>query len=189
MRLVLPKTSASLKDQTGPVFFLAGPILGAGDWQHTACELLAKQVPDALIVNPCRYTESHPLYRHRLPSYSDNPDNYERQTDWEREYLALAAYGSFGGSIIFWLPCQCQPREDGKPYACDTYGELGEWRGQLMGRSNARFVIGAEPGFPGLSVIKRNFDYAFRHDLLSTGFPIAGTLEETVQAGIAKASR
>lgn len=71
------------------------------------------------------------------------------------------------------LPKEERPRTDGMPYAMDTRGELGEWRGRLMHNPGLRVFIGADPDFPGLSQISRNFDAA-----LKTSFPIAATMEE-----------
>ena len=85
------------------------------------------------------------------------------------------------GCLIFWLPCESKiyPRTGGEPYAMDTRGELGEWRGRLMNDPDLRIVIGAEPGFPGLSQISRNFSLATKSD-----FPIYGSLAETIAAAI-----
>jgi hypothetical protein len=179
MNLILPKTRANLGGLSAfPMFFLAGPILGGGDWQHAATKMLAQIWGGCVIVNPCRYGEEHPLYRHRLPAIDGAPP-FERQTDWERHYLEFAAGDADHGCVIFWLPCQREPRSDGQPYARDTYGELGEWRGRMMTHPHLRVVVGAEPDFPGLNVIKRNFDRALGRD-----FPIAETLEHTVMQAI-----
>ncbi len=104
-----------------------------------------------------------------------------RQTYWERYYLAIA---STQGAIIFWLPKESKtkprPPETG-PYARDTYEELGEWRARMV-RDKAREVIGAQQGFPGLSVILKNF-----RAMIGDGFTPYGTLRETVRAGVALA--
>ncbi len=89
------------------------------------------------------------------------------------------------GCIIFWLPeeSRTNPRDDGSPYARDTYGELGEWRARCSTKQNwlvsaPRVVIGAEPGFPGLKQIKTNFE------AMIPGFPFYDSLEETINAAI-----
>jgi hypothetical protein len=48
-----------------------------------------------------------------------------------------------------------------------------------MHDSSLRIVIGAEPGFPGLSQIQRNFGLA-----IGSTFPIHSTLAATVDAAI-----
>lgn len=86
---------------------------------------------------------------------------------------------SMKGCLLFWLPCESKenPRNDGEPYARDTYGELGEWRGRLMYAGQQRVVVGVEPGFYGLSQIERNFQLAMQFP-----FPIHNSLEQTVTA-------
>src|SRR5258708_2039413 len=121
MNLILPNTRASLGGlDANPMFFLAGPILGGGDWQHRATTMLARRWKKCVIVNPSRYDAKHPLSSHRM----EGDENwFKRQTDWERYYLEFAAGDALHGCIIFWLPTQKEPREDGSPYARDTYGE------------------------------------------------------------------
>jgi hypothetical protein len=102
-------------------------------------------------------------------------DFFERQTDWERHYLDMAADKWPTGCIIFWLGDQRKPRPDNLPYAMDTRGEIGEWRGRMMHNPALRVVMGAEEDFPGLRQIKRNFELAL------PDFPIYDTMEEVVE--------
>lgn len=177
MKIVLPKTLCEIDPNYGPLFFLAGPVRGGDDWQTKCCEEIRKHVPHFYSAIPCRYSETHSLIPFRM---TGNEDHFDRQLTWERHYLDIAATK---GCIIFWLPCESttNPRKGNDPYAMDTRGELGEWRGRMMHDSNLRVVIGAEPGFPGLSQIRRNFSFATRSD-----FPICATLSETVAAAIEK---
>lgn len=147
-----------------PFFFLGGPIRGGGDWQQRMTRFLHDAFGDSLIVaNPSRYTESHPLYRFRM---SGEEDKFDRQLSWERHYLEYAGKRSHTAAIIFWLECQKEKRAaaDG-PYAQDTYGELGEWRGRMAHEMDINFLIGAEDGFPGLSQIQRNFNSLLKRDV------------------------
>lgn len=183
MNLLLPKTYVKLRDIQGgdggnmiePVIFLAGPIRGAGDWQKTAIKKLHLAIPNALIVCPCRYDKSHELYKHRRKG---STTKFESQTEWERHYLNHAART---GVVMFWIPKEDpinpRPREEG-PYAQDTYGELGEWRGRMLEVGGLNVVIGAEPdGLPGLSVIKKNYKYALNMKLHET-------LDSTLKAAV-----
>lgn len=177
IHLVLPKTQPNhFNDRLRklPLFFLAGPILGGGDWHTKMSLLLQEKVGECIIVNPSRYDSRHPLYEYRIIG---NNDVFERQTDWERYFLKQASEGWATGCIIFWLPCEneCAPRTDGLPYAMDTRGEIGEWRGHLMHNKNLRVVMGAEPSFPGLSQITRNFELS-----LGDTFRIYSTMEDVV---------
>jgi hypothetical protein len=111
-------------------------------------------------------------------------DYFSRQTLWERYYLEIVAKRK-NGCIIFWLPCESKdnPRRDGSPYARDSYGELGEWRGRMINDPNLHVVIGAESGFPGLNQINANFSSALKKE-----FCIHTTLQDTVKAAVSVTS-
>lgn len=160
----------------GPVFFLAGPIRGGAAWRDRAAVLIAGRVPDAWIVSPA-YGEAH------AAGAAGEEGPFPNQTLWERHLLERA---SRAGCILFWLPAEDpaapRAREHG-PYAQDTYGELGEWRGRAMADPGIRLVIGAEADFPGLATLAKNTRAALGED-----FPIHATLEETVAAAIARAA-
>jgi hypothetical protein len=178
MHLILPKTDPVMDIQryrNMPMFFLAGPILGGGDWHLPMSQLLMGRFNKLIVVNPSRYTPAHQLYPYRMGGAEDG---FQHQTHWERYYLEQAAEKWPTGCIIFWLACESKssPRTDGQPYAMDTRGEIGEWRGRLMYTRHQRIVMGAEKDFPGLRQIKRNFELA-----LGSSFPIHDTMEEVVE--------
>ncbi len=186
MQLILPKQFIEDGSASYPTFFLAGPIKGGGDWQHAACLELLEEVQDAdfQVVVPCRWKPEHPLYQHRCDGLDET--RFSRQTTWERQCLEIAAKSVFGGCVIFWLPCESpnSPRTDGHPYARDSYGELGEWRGRMMHEPDLRVVVGAEKDFPGLDVIHHNFERALNRE-----FPIYETLEETIARAVELSAR
>lgn len=192
MQLLLPKTYVPVNEGDYadiPFYFLAGPVRGGGDWQAEMIEILTAlhDGEDFVVVNPCRYPSSHPLYMHRIEG---DEDTFERQTDWERHYLGKIADPFFTrGCVIFWLACESkdEPREEDGPYARETYGELGEWRGRLMHDRTLRVVIGAEEGFPGLSQIRRNYGQAL--DQPSAPFVLHSSMIETAQHAIQRAKR
>ena len=178
MRLILAKTLPTLENfRSLPLFFLAGPVRGGGDWQFKMSELLAREFDDCIIANPCRYDYNHPLYKYRV----NGPDGFPRQTDWERHFLQLAADRWETGCIIFWLPPEdaLNPRKDGGPYARETMGEIGEWRGQMMWARHLRVIVGMAVEFPGASQIERNFELA-----LGREFKIYRTMEEVVARAV-----
>jgi hypothetical protein len=179
MKILLPKTFYQFTPDDGPVFFLAGPIKGGSDWQKDCVSMIMQHFPDLhfCAVIPCRYKQNHPLVPFKI---SGEEDRFQRQTYWERHYLKVA---SERGCIIFWLPCESrtEPRTDGQPYAMDTRGEIGEWRGHLI-HGKPRVVFGAEPGFPGLGEIMTNFQ-----DSLGDKVEFFPTLVETVGAAINRA--
>jgi hypothetical protein len=176
VRILLPRTSLIAAEN---LFYLAGPILGGDDWQRDACAELNRRISDATIAVPCRWSKDHPLFEWcaQIP----NP-SYPRRLNWEHVYMRKAASShELPGCLIFWLPSEStdNPRRDGNPYARDTLGELGLWRGHLIYQPNLRIVIGAEEGFPGIDVIRRNFalDVPGRIEFQTT-------LSETITAAI-----
>jgi hypothetical protein len=176
--VILPKVRLPEDKIMHPLFFFAGPVVGGDDWQLQAYAEVKKRMDSFYAVIP--YV---PSYKHEPldTPLSGTLQDFDRQLPWERHYLELAARPG-KGCIMFWLPCECKTlsRTDGL-YARDTRGELGEWRGRLMANPKLNVVIGAEPDFPGISVIERNFSLA-----LGLSFPIHRTLEETVAAAIRK---
>lgn len=177
-RLILPKTLPNLEPYKHlPLFYLAGPILGGGDWQYKMAKMIEELNSDCLIANPRRYTPDHPLYSHYLVATGNI---FERQTDWERYFMHLAGSAWPKGCLIFWLAAedaQC-PRDDGNAYSIDTQGELGEWRGQMMWRRCLRVAVGVERCFPRLDKIKRDFENAL------PDFPIYNSMEAVVRRAI-----
>ncbi|MES2214241.1 MAG: hypothetical protein V4465_02520 [Patescibacteria group bacterium] len=161
------------------LFFLLGPIQGGGNWQERACAILDVLTPEATIAVPCRWESDHPL-KSRFAKGA-RPNDFSDQTTWERYYLEEAARSDKNGCILAWLPCEdpFNPRSDGQPYARDSYGEIGEWRGRMMSAKHTRFVMGAEERFPGLSVMQKNWNAALKMD-----FVIFPTLEETVRQAV-----
>jgi hypothetical protein len=182
MRIILPKAFVAVDGMDAPLFFLAGPCRGGGRWHpHVAVNIGHRfEHRDYFVVIPDWYDANHWIRNHAVKGAEDR---FPRQLSWERYYLERAADRKLVrlGHVIFWLPCESktEPRDDGSPYARDTYGELGEWRGRLMSDPHLRVVIGAEDGFPGLSQIKRNFDEATGKD-----FPIYSTLDDTIKAAV-----
>lgn len=177
------------------LYFLAGPIRGADDWQAKAIKLIREKDPNCYIACPCRYGNGHPLYQYSMDYVSEDTILFHNQTTWERYYLKIAASR---GAVIFWLPeeSKTNPRkkEDG-PYARDTYGELGRWsvisarakRPPYPAREETvNLVIGAEENFPGLSVIQKNFvgDHFDDYNEHSDRFPIYFSLEETISEAV-----
>lgn len=178
MRILLPKRMSQVDLKYGPFFFFAGPVRGGGDWQHKLVMEILKNLPQFTAALPCRYADDHPLMKFREDG---EDDKFPHQLDWERRYLEIAARS---GCIIFWLGKESKesPRTDGNPYALETYGELGEWRGRLMTNPNLRIVIGADPDFPGLDSIRRNYELATGKD-----FRICTSMSEVAEAAAWKA--
>lgn len=96
---------ADLKDKK--LVFLAGPIMGAENWQARAAADLADL--DVYVADPRR-------------EKSENFD-YDSQVGWESFYLSRADV------VMFWLPLAAAEIK-GRSYAQTTRFELGEWLGR-----------------------------------------------------------
>lgn len=196
VKLLLPKTLVKFDEKTDIVFFLAGPIKGAGDWQKDAIKILQKFINEIAIkknvyvVCPAYYPPTHELYSLSVKGISkkdyidEQKEITNSRTSWERPHLEIA---SRLGCIIFWLGKEDKdnPRkiEDG-PYARDTYGELGEWRARMFyerkyKKNIIKIVIGAHPNFNGLAQIKNNFNRMLNED-----FYISNNLKETIKRAL-----
>lgn len=155
--ILTPPTYYDLTGVDGPVFFLAGPVEGGGDWQKTCYEELCKLHPTFVAAIPYYGTDKQkfPLLEH---AYHDKTGDttFLSQLDWERHYLKKAAND---GCIIFWLPeeSKTSPRLVG-PYASDTRGEIARWSVEQKYNPGYRIVVGAEAGFYGLRTIQRNWN-------------------------------
>ncbi|MFA5853779.1 MAG: hypothetical protein WC866_01695 [Patescibacteria group bacterium] len=179
MKIILPKTRVEIDPNYGPLFYLMGPIRGGGDWQRHCCRMIESRIPNFYAAVPCRWTEFHPLYKYGA---TGTPGAFARQLNWERYYIELAAKT---GCLLFWLPAEhhAAKHPGPEPYAMDTRGELGEWRGRMMHERGQRVVIGGEPAFHGMSQIQRNFSLALGYE-----FPIYPSLDATITAAIAALS-
>ncbi|GEM_PF-447768 len=203
INLILPKNfvNPNLK-KNRHLYFLSGPIRGAGDWQKNAVKMLADEDRDCYIVCPCRYSKRHELYNFSLSSKYKKPfggsgvaaKKFSSQTLWERYYLELASYY---GSIIFWLPLECKDnprRKNDGPYARETLGEIGRWSVRSayklgLGANNknkekVNMIIGIQRGFSGRKTIKRNLDADH-----GKNYPIYASLKETINKAISLAKK
>jgi len=182
MKIIIPKTLVEIEPTYGPLFFLAGPLQGGDDWQRKCCAEICKHMPDSYVAIPYYDNKEldFPLMR-RAVDGSDVVGYLGRQLDWERYYLARAAKH---GCIIFWLPKESKekPRTSGA-YASATRGEIARWSVELKYNPHYRIVVGAEPEFPDLSEIHRNF---IADQYSSVQF--YSTLAETVAAALKKVS-
>ncbi len=157
-----------------PLYFFAGPILGAPDWQLELFRLLQARLRCFIAVIPTRYPTSHPLYPHRLDGV---PDYFKRQRRFEAYYIKLAREAlrkhPGGGALLFNLCCQVEPRQDGRPYGTDSWREAAETYTRLEYEEDLCVLVRAQEGFPGSDVLHDCFNEA-------TGgtFPFYATLAE-----------
>lgn len=184
MKIILPKRYVS-DDEIGgnPLFFLAGPIRGGGEWQHLMCNAIWQYNRNAWIACPCRWNYVHPLATYFA---TGDESRFKRQLEWEQYYLKRAGISTSRqpGCVLFWLGCEDakNPHPGPEPYAMDTRGELGEWR-MRMQFQGARVVVGGHPEFHGLSQIQRNFT-----EVLGYAFTIHPSMDATARAAIEEAA-
>lgn len=161
-----------------PLFFLAGPIRGGGDWQAQMAECIMVKESYAYIACPSRWDNTHRLAQHFHQPFSQ-ADN--RQLEWERHYLAQAGTKTdVPGCVIFWLGLESviHPHPGPEPYAMDTRRELGKFTAyaEMMG---VRMVVGGDRGFYGLDVILFELSQAY-----GKPFPFYETMDEVVRQAI-----
>lgn len=179
MNIILPKHYVDARELSKlPFFYLIGPVLGGGDWQVQMFLELWKIVGECFVAIPCRWDKSHQLRVH----FAGKTGPYKRQLEWEQCYIQLALTRKRSCSVC-WLAEEslAHRRLDGNPYGRDTYGEPGYFRGLLRYDRGLKIVIGAESGFPGLDVIRRNFD-----DTYKKTFPFEDSIAATAAAAVRK---
>jgi hypothetical protein len=148
-------------EYTGPTIFLAGPILGAVNWQEQAIGNIRQNMQDVIIASP-------------RGDYSIGEFNHERQVGWETYHLAKAAEY---GVIIFWLAKENEHKCE-RAYAQTTRFELAEMLMTHKYRHEVNLAIGVEPGFSGDMYLRR------RIVELCPDLTVLSTLEETCSRAI-----
>lgn len=194
MKIVVPKRYVPIKPSDFPIF-LAGPVLGGGDWQYHFIEHFMnvsvlkwsdsyrkKVLPLIKFIVPCRWDETHPLAEHFVTVYElvEIPDDYieKSQTSWEFHYLMEIVLR--GGRIVFGLfpESKDEPRTDGLPYAGDTRGEVARWPTIADSKENGCVLIGGHAEFLGIKVILKNLQLQFGPEWVTEYCKNVRTVEE-----------
>ena len=186
MPIYLPKQVVTLYPTIdSPLFFLAGPIRGGGDWQSELADHILNREPSANIACPSRWDS-----RHRLAPNFHQPFSRatNRQVIWERHYLKQAGLEpKVRGCVIFWLDCESvtDPHPGPEPYAMDTRREIGKFTAYAeMLNGAVRMVVGGSPDFYGLDVILFELSQAFGYK-----FPFYKTMDEVADHALQIARR
>ncbi len=179
MPIYVPKKIVQISPTTdAPLFFLAGPIRGGGDWQSRMVEHILDRNQDAHIACPSRWNDEHRLAHHFYRPFSQAEN---RQLAWERHYLRQAGLETaVPGCVIFWLECESatHPHPGPEPYAMDTRREIGKFTA-YMESMDVRMVIGGNPSFYGLDVILRELNGATEKQVV-----FSETMEEIVDQAL-----
>lgn len=177
MKIILPKRYPTMPP-SNYYFFVAGPVLGGGDWQAkfiAAFMARAKQtwtnsfydrvIDHIRFVVPCRWGEEHPLALNFETTFDEVTTANGReelicsQTFWENYFLSDIVHCRVPGQVVFGLFKESKeaPRTDGLPYAGDTRGEIGRWLTEMKYSDREDTVrLYAESDFPGLPVMMKN---------------------------------
>ena len=133
--LICPSNSLDDTNNLGKCWkvFLAGPIQGAPNWQHSVETLFMNEQQNNKIV----------FLSPRRLNYDNF--NYEEQVQWEKKYMGLADV------ILFWIP---EASEDikGRSYAQTTRTEFGEYLAR-----GKKIIFGTYKEFPGLRYFESKF--------------------------------
>lgn len=179
MPIYVPKQIVPLTPTLdSPLFFLAGPIRGGGDWQSHMADHILYHERSALIACPSRWGSEHRLAKHFHQPFSQAEN---RQLVWERHYLKQAGLEpGVPGCVIFWLGLESagRPHPGPEPYAMDTRREIGKFTAfaEMM---NVRIVVGGDCRFYGLDVILFEFSEA-----VGKPFPFYETMAEVADHAI-----
>jgi hypothetical protein len=185
MKLLIPKFWPDCSAFSNlPFFFIAGPVIGGGDWQIRMCWAINGLMNRGEFVAaiPCRWKPNH-----TLSPYFMRGDMFDgRQTIWERILIQRAIKEALHGCALIYFAKQVElrPAEFGA-YARDSFGEVAELRGRMMHDPTLRVVVGADPEFDpnAISVMKCNFEDALGYD-----FPIYTSIADTAKAAVATAT-
>lgn len=179
MPIYVPKQIVPLVPTlASPLFFLAGPIRGGGDWQAEMAEEILAREPSALIACPSRWTGEHRLAHHFYQPFSQAEN---RQLVWERHYLKQAGLKpNVPGCVIFWLGLESttHPHPGPEPYAMDTRREIGKFTA-FAEMLPVRMVVGGSQHFHGLDVILFELSRA-----IGKPFPFYTTMAEVVDQAL-----
>jgi len=144
-----------------PVLFLAGPNLGAEDWQAMAIEVIHQAVPQVIIANPRK-------------EYPKGQYDSKSQRDWETYHLERAGAN---GVIMFWFAKEKEHLPD-RAFAQTSRLEFGIWITEYKyNPATVKLVVGIEPGFTGEEYIESKFEPY-------PEVPVLSTFEETCQTAI-----
>ena len=182
MEIVIPKRYPSMDPHMFPVF-LAGPVLGGGDWQTDLITAFHKEVrerdgagdylfkmifPRLRFIVPCRWNEKHwdgmnrgfsdyLVKMYTLPE-KDRKDIKQTQTYWEAMFLSRILKEKWGLIVFGLFPeNENKPRKDGNPYARDTYGEVGRYLTMAAyEQAEDNVIVYGHPTFLGWDVQKKN---------------------------------
>lgn len=174
MEIVIPIRYPIIDPYVFPVF-LAGPVLGGGDWQYELIVAFNSAVrkqwtdtrfkaifPRLRFIVPCRWNESHGLSNHFVKMYTI-PERKEgdlqcTQTFWEAIAISRILKQKWGLLVFGLFPeSSDKPRNDGQPYGRDTYGEVGRYLTMAAyEEAEDHVLVCAHPLFPGWDVQKKN---------------------------------
>lgn len=142
--------------------FLAGPILGTGDWQSEAGKILTRLT--AMDLDPNRQIN---VFNPRRPEFTDlkdfSDDTFYEQVEWEHDHLSKARNR---GVTLFWLANKTieMPHRN---FGLTTLFELGEVIGNQEDQLSS-VVVGIEPGFTNEKYLRYTIQKKAPHIVLTS---------------------
>lgn len=152
---------------TTPLYFLAGPIQGAPNWQTGFAERLLAERPEAAVASPKRTPEDQARFE---------PMEQKR---WEHGSLERAKqYGAIG----IWFAAQ--DLEDasypkGRAYAQTTRIEFGKVYGWKQENPDVKFVLGFDPDYKTKGGGSEDY---IRTEMELQGWPVYSSEEDFLHA-------
>lgn len=185
-KIILPNTFVPVRKLPlrYPLFFVAGPVRGGGDWQRPMCVALDTVTESKFVAAvPCRdWGDKHPLAEWFV---SGNEHRFSRQLHWEQHYLNAAGYDMPLGCVIVYIAKESKrkPHPGPDPFSMDTRRELGKW---MMKKKyeGTRVVFGADPEACGISVIQEELNVE-----LGRHIPFYMDIHELAEAAAVEAKR
>ena len=152
-----------LKNRDLPLVFLAGPVVGAPNWQVDAAARILSLDSEIYVASP----------RRQGVDFETADPRFEEQVLWETYHLNMAGRN---GVVLFWLVKEEVHLCD-RPYGQTSRFELGEWKTKHE-LYKAKLVVGIHPGFPGGEYIR------YRLSMESPDVPLPTTLERTCEEAV-----
>lgn len=182
MSLILHRPQKNHESSCEPVLpshrylFIAGPIMGARDFQSEATDLLAAELPPRQVLHVAspRWTDIAPG-RRREPG---------AQRAWEKAHYRQAVKLGSAGVVMFYIAAETPdapvPNEPGRAYGQGTRSEFSEVVGaKLFAPHPVQLVVGIDPEHSGRGLGE------YRHTAAELGIPIHEGLEATCVAAAA----
>ncbi|HSX34929.1 MAG TPA: hypothetical protein VLF62_04765 [Candidatus Saccharimonadales bacterium] len=162
---------------TGPLAFIAGPIMGAPDFQTPAGAAIVAAMPENEMVHI-----ADPRWTNIPPDGGRLAPNHQRA--WEKRHYRAAARLGERGVVLFYIAAETSeapvPNRPGRAYGQGTRSEFSEVIGMMQTANHpVQLVLGIDAAHSGTGLGE------YRHTAAEFGIPIHEGLQPTCQAAAA----